>query len=482
MMGLAISYGYIFLIMGIALVTKITFKVSTDISRKIIHIGVGNWVIFAYSLFDSALFLAIVPASFIVLNYLSYKFKIIKAMEQEDESLGTVWYAVSLLVLILVGFYTGQKELAIAGILCMTYGDGFAAIIGKKFGKNLPFGDFENKSIPGFLTMFIMSFFVVYFTLLIFNGKSLILIALITALASALLEAASKNGYDNLSVPFGVSFVLWVLLSKGIVFNDILMMIATTAILIFAFAKKSITLPASIHAFFIAAALYYFVGWILYTALILFFILGSILSKVGKKKHEIEKKVHKRQGARGVVQVYANAGVPLILSFLFSVTGNYIFFIGAMVAFSTAMADTASSEIGVLSKNKPINIIGFKKTETGLSGGITFLGTISGVIFSFLISLLLMPYGISLVLFSTFAGFLGSLIDSVLGATIQAKYENPVDNYLTEKNTLNGKPLVLYSGLKAIDNDFVNFLTLLITSFLILLVLFFVPFSFNILK
>ena len=60
------------------------------------------------------------------------------------------------------------------------------------------------------------------------------------------------------------------------------------------------------------------------------------------------------------------------------------------------------------------------------------------------------------------AGFAGSLIDSSLGATVQAGYRCAVCGVVTEKNHHCGQPAKLIKGLKPIDNDAVNFLSNLI--------------------
>ena len=93
----------------------------------------------------------------------------------------------------------------------MGYGDGFAAIIGGKYGKN----KFEilgnEKSVEGSLAMFFFSFIVSLVILSIFNPMNAILFSLILALVSTILEAFSPYGFDNLTVPLGTSLVYYLL-------------------------------------------------------------------------------------------------------------------------------------------------------------------------------------------------------------------------------------------------------------------------------
>lgn len=467
--GLLLSYLFLGAIIVVSVLAQKVAKVSNDTTRKIIHIGVGNWILFAFTLFQTPFYLVFVPATFVIINFLSYKFSLIKSMEQEESSLGTVWYAVSLLVLVLVGYYTGQKELAIAGILVMAYGDGLAAVIGRKFGKNKQFPCFLNKSVPGFIAMVVISFVVIWATLLFCTGQHYFWVSLFVAVCAGFIELSGSFGFDNLVVPLGTAFLLWIFLNFTFGWKELVIFGFTLLLLIVAARKGSLQVNSIAHAMLVALGLYFFANKniVLYLALIIFFVLGSVLSKVGKKKNKVEGVIHKRTGARGTVQVYANAGVPLLFAFLYAVTQDQVFICGGVMAFAAAMADTAASEIGMLSKKEPLSIITFKKMPAGLSGGVSLLGLGASLIFSFLISLLLLAYGMHWVLVSTLAGFVGAILDSVLGATLQAKYISP-SKTVTEKETLSGKSLPLYSGIKWIDNDFVNFISVLVSAFSVL--------------
>ncbi|MEW6062474.1 MAG: DUF92 domain-containing protein, partial [Bacteroidota bacterium] len=55
------------------------------------------------------------------------------------------------------------------------------------------------------------------------------------------------------------------------------------------------------------------------------------------------------------------------------------------------------------------------------------------------------------------AGVIGSLIDSLLGATVQAQYRSEVGT-IVERIVYHGKPTVLVRGFRWIDNDIVNWL------------------------
>ncbi|MFQ5801239.1 MAG: TIGR00297 family protein, partial [Candidatus Hydrothermarchaeales archaeon] len=92
-----------------------------------------------------------------------------------------------------------------------------------------------------------------------------------------------------------------------------------------------------------------------------------------------------------------------------------------------ATADTVSSEIGELSKSRPRLITTFEEVDVGTDGAVSLLGTISGLVASALIALLAVFLNESDILFFnlfflvTVAGFLGTTVDSLLGATLERK-------------------------------------------------------------
>jgi len=193
------------------------------LTRKIIHIGAGMWIWAILLLFDHW-WLAIIPtATFILFNALFLRFHIFSAMDpKEGATPGTVYFAFSCTLLLFIfhsgweqGFPRGYEYYAMAGIMAMTWGDAFATIIGKRFGKHsyaIPGGGGHKRTLEGSLAGFVFSFVAVAITLAILSSLSLpiiLLAAFIMALVATLLEAISPWGTDNLTVPIGVSILLF---------------------------------------------------------------------------------------------------------------------------------------------------------------------------------------------------------------------------------------------------------------------------------
>lgn len=215
-LGLIVSYVFIFAMVGLSTILQNKKLLSVEGARKLIHIGVSNWWIIAMLTFDNVVFAIIPPITFIILNYANYRLKLVKAMDNEKRSdLGTVYFPISLLILAILSWGVAPFNIeplgyfGAFGILVMGYGDGFAAVIGEKFGKTkLLF----NKSFEGSSAMFVASFIVVATLLLVHGGHPLWwLTAFVVALIATVVELVSPLSLDNLTVPLVASFTYFLI-------------------------------------------------------------------------------------------------------------------------------------------------------------------------------------------------------------------------------------------------------------------------------
>jgi len=163
----------------------------------------------------------------------------------------------------------------------------------------------------------------------------------------------------------------------------------------------------------------YFGKLILFIYLLIYFCVAEGLSLILKNKGE----------NRSYINLLGNCLVGTVL-----IVFGQIY--AAASTICAAFADTMSSEIGRLSKIKPRLITTFKVVETGTNGGITILGLtaslfISGMTFVFFYYVFKTDLKISIIIAAL--GIIGSLIDSVIGATLEnAGYlDNSQTNFLT---------------------------------------------------
>ena len=213
--GIFLSYVYVFAIIGIATFLQKKQFLSHEGSRKFIHILLSNWWILAMLLFKSNIAAAIGPFTFVIINYLSYRKRWFSAMERDGgkADLGTVYYAISLLILALITFSPlSNPSIGAAGILIMGYGDGMAAVAGKRFGRRKYYIFGCEKSLEGSLAMFLISFIICYILLSIFPVPWLFLFCILIALFATFCEGITPHGFDNLTVPLGTSLFYWILI------------------------------------------------------------------------------------------------------------------------------------------------------------------------------------------------------------------------------------------------------------------------------
>ncbi len=199
----------------ISLAEGINRRIGTDaeFTRKIVHIGSGNVILIAwwFNLPSWVLISASFIASLIAL--ISYFFPILPSINSVGrKSLGTFFYAVSIGVLT-DWFWTTQPQYTAIGILVMAWGDGMAAIIGQNFGQHSYQIWGVKKSWEGSLTMMGVGFLITSIILFV-TGESIdliVIVSLIVAFLVTVLEAFSKWGIDNLTVPLGSAIIAFYL-------------------------------------------------------------------------------------------------------------------------------------------------------------------------------------------------------------------------------------------------------------------------------
>lgn len=452
---------------------------SVEVSRKLIHILLSNWILLALAVYRSA-WACVVPACFVLLNYLSYRKGIFSAMEraQADNTLGTVWYALSLFLLCLAGYTLRMPWIAACGMLAMGYGDGLGALVGSRWGKLHFPSPHHKKTFEGMMTVLLFSGLAVGFACAVCIPDPAPGFALRAALAcaapAAAIELFTPYGVDNLTLPLGVGLIVFLLARFPLLWPVLLCFDITLLILICAYYLRAITFTGLGAAAALGVCLFLCGGWLSFNALILFFLLGSAVSRAGKARKASASALHEHQGARSVAQVLANGLPSLLFALLYRAAGLESCLPAALACFAGAAADTFSSEIGMLSKREPVCILTWKPVQRGMSGGVTPLGVAAGAAGALAVSLLTLPrFGAAGALAIAGTGLASSLLDSVLGAAFQAKYQmcapTALPQRLTERKSLNGAPLKLVKGLAWVNNDVVNFASILICGSLLAL-------------
>jgi len=224
LIGLVTSFGYAFGLLIVAEVIRRWQGYPQDFTRKFVHIGAGMWVFGVLALFENWTIGVIPFATFIVLNFIFYRFRLLESVDAPDSTPGTVYFALSITLLFLMFWRTNSPDdrgyVAAAGTMAMTWGDALAAIVGKRWGRHHYQIGRGRRSFEGSAAMFAASFVAMLLTLLLTPGSALspqsvpigfnaaLIASLIAALAATIAEGVSPHGTDNLSVPLLSSFVV----------------------------------------------------------------------------------------------------------------------------------------------------------------------------------------------------------------------------------------------------------------------------------
>lgn len=289
-------------------------------------------------------------------------------------------------------------------------------------------------------------------------------------------EAVGSRGLDNLIVPllaagfFNLKTFRHYTYDAGLLSGGILLSVA----FVYATTRKtSLTTGGAIAASIMGILIAYAAGPEWTTPLLLFFASSSAIGKIFPAYSSAGDA--KQKQARDATQVLANGFIFLVVALLYAPDDYMIYPWKTEISFpslllitaATATADTWSSELGQYFRRPTWDLIKWRRVPAGLSGGVSWPGTLAGLGGAALIASLgwwLLPDpSLSQILRITGFGFLGMLLDSALGSLLQATYRDPITGALSDVCPQGGQPA---SGFPWMTNDLVNFLAIGLTTLL----------------
>jgi len=224
--------------------------------------------------------------------------------------------------------------------------------------------------------------------------------------------------------------------SEHLVITAITVSVAFSFVL-HAYLKRKINVSAFIGTLTLGALILFLFelefGYVGLLALFAFFLLGNLVTRY---KYDTKLKLGVAEGNKGmrdINNVLGNGLSPLIFAVLYAVSSqNTLFLFGFSGSVATACADTFSTEIGQ-AEGKPRLITTLKKVPVGTNGGVSLPGFGAALLGSSLISLVCLAFvssnvethiRITLFIVCILAGFLGCVVDSFFGATVEDR--NPL--------------------------------------------------------
>jgi uncharacterized protein (TIGR00297 family) len=471
------------------------FGVSSLVVRKIIHLSMGVVIFFIPTYFHSNFYPALTALVFLLLNALNLRFSWFRSLlagkgssdlqpSATVESYGSLLFPLVFLFLVL-SLWDSHKWILQISMLVMGVGDSLAALVGSSVGKkHIEHLTKNPKTVEGSLTMFFSSLLLLGTSLMVFSpvfsgglaGKPvlmLLLLAVLLALVATAVEALLSYGLDNFFIPVSIAFVLYVLEMNQTVLLERFLLGGLFAFLLALFSIKVKFLNNSgATATFLLGTTIFGIGGMAWTVpLLTFYLLSSVLSKLGKKRKAKFDLVFEKGSQRDAGQVYANGGIAWILMIVFSLTNDPAIFFAYLGTLAAVQADTWATEIGTMWPNPKARLVTtFREVPVGTSGGVSIPGTSGAFLGSLFVCasamvvdnkwLPVFGFAQSLLLIG-FSGLLASLVDSFFGATVQAQYFDPIREKVTERtHSLAPDGLMvenrLLKGIPFVNNDLVN--------------------------
>ncbi|KXH75290.1 MAG: hypothetical protein AM326_09080 [Candidatus Thorarchaeota archaeon SMTZ-45] len=239
-----ISFILILMLVQINAAIEKSGKLSTTVTRKVIHtfaapLWVLTWMLFSGGVFSRWLAM-IVPLLFVLLFVAIGTGKMVnenfvgsmsRSGDPKELLGGTLYYAFMMVVIAILWFYVpsdgnlaNATPLALIVFGCLAGGDGFADVIGRKYGGDKKFGvGGAEKTLAGVIGMFIGSFlfstilvFLFSIEVVAFSVIDLIIPILVVSLVATIVEAITPKGFDNLTITIVAIIMVLLLPTLGL--------------------------------------------------------------------------------------------------------------------------------------------------------------------------------------------------------------------------------------------------------------------------
>jgi uncharacterized protein (TIGR00297 family) len=415
------------------------------IGRKLLHvlaISTTAWIIDISQ--DSLTLGLVLMAIGVLLMVVLLKFK---WWLQQEFSYGIALFPISLGGLLVLGVSASWIATA-AWVLALS--DASAGLVGRTWGApKLNFLS-ESKSYQGAFAFFATASIVMAVRFPDMHLGWWLLLSLIPTLT----ELFSWRGSDNFFLPiFTVGWIQLVIQSPYL--GSWIGVLVGLAIIIFLAwfvrSRNWLDQTGSLAALWIAAILWMSGGWKALSAPVFLLVVGSVTGKLIRPTHTSEK--------RTAQQVFSNGLIGVVLYMLYGITGQFHWLLLAWSSFAVSVCDTISSEVGVAVGGRTYNALTLRKMAPGLSGGISLAGTAGGLAALLLLVLFLggiLPVSPIQLLWVLGTGFIGMLVDSILGSKWQALWRQ---GEAWSEVSSDSPQEVLVKGLPWLDNHWVNFLS-----------------------
>lgn len=456
-------------------------------ARKLLHVaGVGVLAI-SPALIGHYVWLVGTVAFFTLLLTLAVGLRWFAVDVHNRRSWGIALFPAAFLVLLLAFGSRGMWWAVTWPMLVLAIADAGAALAGYYFGKRTFTISGDQKSLVGSLTFFVLATvlpllgehtlaplhpaFYLPFTWYI-HGPWVLGAFAFMALLLTVAEASTSGGWDNVTVPL-LGGWLWMLLAGG-AYTELssfwLWLLLLAGLAFFAYARRWLNAGGAVVAALLGFVLVASLGAHILLPAGFFFVSGSLLGRLPMGGGVV---AEKKQGKpRDCMQVLSNGGVAGALAIMQGYMPAPEWVLLAVISFAISTADTWSSELGSRWGGRVIDICTGKALPRGVSGGVSWQGTLAGALGAACIGAMVLWATGSLALAGmvAFLGTAGMLVDSILGSLLQAKFRWANGTLSDSPSNLGEAPV---SGFAWCNNDRVNLLSNIITTILAAIAIFF---------
>lgn len=205
-------------------------------------------------------------------------------------------------------------------------------------------------------------------------------------------------------------------------------------------------------------------SWAFAITLVAFFVAADALTRWrADDKRRLTAAVVAQATQRDATQVLANGSVFVLVALYASRHANPRWTLAALGALAAASADTWATEIGTLWGGVPRSVLTGRPLPAGMSGGVSAVGTLAAVGGALLVATVgawvagLRDWRAVAVIAG--AGVVGAMVDSLAGATVQAKrWCDRCDNWTERRVHSCGYRTHHRAGVYWLTNDLVNFI------------------------
>ncbi len=283
--------------------------------------------------------------------------------------------------------------------------------------------------IIGIISAFLVGAWIIHWKEIAVSYDMIFFIAVIGSVTGALFKSIPSRVDDNISILFGSCMVMWLFASFGYTVPPGHMFFALLFSLLLgylAYRAHIADISALLGASIVGVLIIVFADIFWFLLLLSFFILGGGFTKYKYAYKASIGIAEAKGGVRSYENVFSNSMAALVLAVAYGIYPQYseLIMYSYLGTVATATGDTLASEIGTTSKEKPRMITNFKPAKPGRDGAVTILGELACIFGSLVIAVLAILFGrvenIPLALLvTTLGGFIGTNIDSLLGATLQ---------------------------------------------------------------